>query len=145
MSGSLEQPSNLRPSYRRDQESIWLEIRKLQRGVHKRGQTTTEDVPFVLSGKIYVSRSPRYYVHKGGTLWQVLVSLDTPGTTETTVTLYKNTDVLTTITLAAGADKTTKIVNEAFARDTDYLVVAVTTAGVDAVGIDAQCRFKKGG
>lgn len=141
MSGSLEQTGNLTPTYARDQETIWREIRKLWAGVNNRTRGTVKDVPFVLSGRIYTSTSPRYYLRVASTLQRVLVSIDTPGTTSTLVRLYKNTDTLTTITVPGNTDKTQVTLSEPFDPDYDYLRVGIITVGAGAVGLDVQCRF----
>lgn len=141
MTGSLEQSGNLKPTYARDQETLWREIRKLWAGVNNRTRGTIKDVPFALSGDIFISSSSRYYLRNGGTLQRILMSIDEPGSTSTTVTIYKNLDVVTTITLGAGIDKTQVILSESFEPDTDYIRVAVTTAGAAAVGLTVQCRF----
>ncbi len=69
------------------------------------------------------------------------MSLDVPGSSTTTVTLYKNTDVITTISLGANVDKTQIELSTSFEPDADYLRVGVTTAGLGAKRLDVQCRF----
>lgn len=141
MSGSLEQSGNLKPTYARDQETLWREIRKLWAGVNNRSKGTIKDVPFVLAGRLYASISPRYYMRSPSVLQRVLVSLDTPGSTNTVVTLYKNGDALTTVALGGATDKTQIALTASFEADSDYLQVGITTAGTGAKDIDVQCRI----
>ena len=141
MSGSLEQSGNLKPTYGRDQEAIWREIRKLWAGVNNRTRGVVRDVPFTLGGPIYASTSPRYYCRTPSVLQRALVSLDVPGGGTTSVRLYKNTDVITTIDLGSGVDKTQVALNVNFEPDTDYLRVGVITAAPGAAGLGVQCRF----
>ena len=141
MSGSLEQTGNLTPSYGRDQESIWREIRKLWAGVNARDRGEVLDVPFTLPGGMRNSQSSRYYQRGGGRLQRIMMSLDTPGTSTTTVTIYKNGLSIVTLSLGAGFDKTSTVIDEMFVADSDYLQVGVTTAGSGASDLTVQCRF----
>jgi hypothetical protein len=144
MAISLEENNKRAPSLAAEMAEIKREIRKLWIGVNRRNANTIKDVPFVLSGFIFLSISPRFYLYGGGRLRRFLASIDTPGTTATVFTIYKNLDVLTTITLAAGVDRGIKTIDEAFVEDSDYLRVGITTVGAGAKGADVQCRFLLG-
>lgn len=142
MSGSLEQPGNLKPTYGRDMESVWREIRKLWVGVNNRSRGAVDDVPFVLAGQLYASTSPRYYRRVPSVLQRVLASVDVPGTTPTAIGLYRNASVAATVTLGAGVSKTQVALSLPFDPDTDYLRVGVLTPGAGAKDLDVQCRFR---
>jgi hypothetical protein len=142
MTASLEQTGNRKPTYARDQESLWREIRKLWASVNDRTSGLIEDIPFTIAGKIYMTTSARYYPRKSCVLQRVLMSLDVPGTTTSTATIYKNEDPVGTISLGSGSDKTQTSLAVHYQADTDYLRVAVTTTGAAAGGLDVQCRIK---
>lgn len=143
-STSLEQP-DLPPSYRQEIESILLEIRKLWKGVRGGDNSRLYDQPFTLAGPVYVSESPRWYLPNfGGRLVRAVVSLDTPGTTDTIVVIRVNGDPITggTITIPGGADVVfNQSVDVYLSGDSDYVQVAVTTAGAGAEDLTVQLRF----
>lgn len=141
MSGSLEQSGNLRSTLSRENESIWREIRKLWAGVNAKTRGVVRDVPFSLGGPLYPAKSARFYLYGGGRLQRVFVSIDVPGTTATTVSILKNGESIGTFSIGAGEDKATRFFDEAMASDTDYIQVEIVSAGDNASGFDAQCRF----
>lgn len=146
MTGSLEEPSNLKPSYKKDNEAIWREIRKLWLAARKRNFGERYDVPFSLPGNIYVSESGRYYLpNSGGRLAEILVSLRVAGSTTTTIEVRKNGTLITggSVNLVAASNQIIKMgFDEQAGGNTDYWTVAVTAAGTGAKFLTTQLRFK---
>lgn len=140
---TLDDPGGNRvPTYQRDQGAIWKEIHKLWARVNeKHRNASTLDVPFVYPGRLATTRSPRYYVNQGGRVRIVRASLDTPGTTETKVKIYRNGDPVDTLTFAPGEVVAVSNPQVAFSGDIDYCQVGITEVGDNAQDLCVQVRF----
>lgn len=92
--------------------------------------------PWSLPGAVYVSESGRYY-SQPTTIRSIRASLDTAGTSTTTVTVYVNGVSADTITLTSGTTTTTKAVSITVPA-LGYLKVGVTTAGTGAEDLTVQ-------
>lgn len=104
---------------------------------------TQDDVPFTLPGAISVSESPRYYSPSGGALVRVFASLRTAGTSATVVTVKVNGVAIGTVTIPSGSLTASTYPGEVrVAADSDYITVAVTTAGAGAKDLSVQVRLK---
>lgn len=136
----------VRPTPTKQLEDVWTEIRKLWKGVNQGESGRIIDVPFSLGGVIYASTSGGWYPpFPMVQMTSILTTLRVAGTTDTTVSVYRNltTDIIATITLTAGTRKVrTSVANQPFQGDQDECFVAVTTAGAGAQGLTVQPRFR---
>lgn len=141
----LEQSAK-RPTPNTQLDAVWIEIRKLWKGVGQGDKGRIIEQPFSLGGAIYVSTSSGWYPpYAGVQMTSILTSLRVAGSTQTVVTVYRNStsDAIATITLPAGTRKIrTSVNNQPFQGDQDEVYVAVTTAGTDAQGLTVQPRFR---
>lgn len=141
----MEQNSK-RPTQNIQLEGVWIEIRKLWKGVNKGDAGRVVEQVFSLGGAIYVSTSGGWYApYPSVIMTSVLTSLRVAGTTATTVRVYRNSisDIIATITLQAGERKVrTSINSQPFQGDQDEVFVGITSAGTDAEGLTVQPRFR---
>lgn len=91
-------------------------------------------------GRVSVRSSDPWPAPGNVTLREVVVTLSTPGSTATVVTVYRAGVSVGTVTIAAGASTATGAFAVPFETD-QQLAMAVTSAGSGAVGLVAQGRF----
>lgn len=105
--------------------------------------TPTEPLEAVFShaGTPTTQPSGRWYPRRTATLTDVLVSLDTAGTSNTVVTVYVNGGSQGTITLGSGVHSATGAFDDVLVADTDWLTVAATTVGSGAADLTVQARL----
>lgn len=150
MSRSLESGGgvNRPPSYQQDQSDVWREIRKLRQEVRSYNEGSPFEVIFSYPGLVenatVGSMSPRYYFSgSGGTMHEWSLALNVNGTSNTTVRLYKNGDLLDTLTLGASTNYVTKRKAEAFVPGSDFLQADFAALGTFAEDLTVICRFKR--
>lgn len=147
--GALEDQGNFKPNYRKDQDDLWREIRKLWTGIGlARGQQVREGV-FSFSGDLSLGvindLSPPYFVHgASGELFKVIIGLGTAGTSNTTIGIYKMGTLITggSLTLGSGVKRISQEFNENFVGDVEDTRVAFTAIGAGAVDLTIQCRYR---
>jgi hypothetical protein len=107
------------------------------------------EVAFDFAGLLSAGESDEVPLRDAGRLNVVAFRAKTPGTTDTTVRVYRNGVALTPsgagatlIHLAAGSANVQKVFfDQLFSPDSDTLRVAVITPGTGASGLFASCRF----
>lgn len=153
MTRSLEQEGNHQrgngfEGFSRRFDSIDRELRKLWAGVNKRSSGVI-DMPFSWSGGpsgVLGDLSAPWVVPGGGELFKVLLTAgEAPTTGPLTVGVYKNGTQITTISLAAGAQRGMKQIVEPFDSDFDLMQVAFTAFGVGAKDVTLQARVRTRG
>lgn len=85
----------------------------------------------------------RYYPWTTVTLYEVLVSLDTAGSTTTTVKVYVSGGLQGTINLASGVHVAKLAFDNVLQPDADYVQVEVSTAGTGAKDLTVQARMTR--
>lgn len=101
-----------------------------------------EDMPFVLPGTIYASTSPKYKLRLDAVLYEVVTSLNTAGSTSSTIHVLRNGTNVQTITVPSSSVEVITTVDPTVAFvTTDYIQVRVVTAGTGAEDLDTQLRF----
>ena len=120
-------------------------------GRSKRAQISRPLDTQVLSGKVEqvtpsnfsqatvaVEASPRWQPDKAMRLTQIDATLDTPGSSTTTVVVKKNGSTVATLTLASGIYHQTNLPVDVSLSTTDYLTVETTAAGTGAKNLNVQ-------
>jgi hypothetical protein len=114
----------------------------------QRPRVTPHDVPFSYSGPLSPSLSPRWYPRFSERLTAVFFSLETAGSTATTLKVYQSGVALTptgtgsaTITIPAATHTLKSYFDIVFSADADYFQVEIVTVGTGAEDLDAQARF----
>lgn len=87
---------------------------------------------------VAVEASPRWQPEKTMRLCQVDATLDTPGTSTTTVVVKKNGSTVATLTLNSGRYHQTALLTDVSLTSTDYLTVETTAAGTGAKNLNVQ-------
>lgn len=120
-----------------------LEKRSLTRPQIDQQGDEPEDLEAVFShaGSPTTDESPRWYPRITASLYEVLVSLGTAGSSDTDVEVYVNGGLQGTITLGSGVNVAIGYFSNALAANTDWLTVAVTTVGTGAENITVQARL----
>lgn len=94
-----------------------------------------DEVLFTFPDTLYVAASPPYRYRLGGIVTSIVALLGTAGTTTTTVKVYRNGIIITTLTMAAGITSTSVNIAEAFGAGFDLLTVGITGAGAGAADL----------
>ena len=144
MSGRLPLPSANRAIDELDAEFLDIRRRIRTRAVPKNGVEIIEK-EFTPSGSAVAvtPRGRRYYPWATVTLYEVLVSLDTAGTSTTTVKIYINGGLWATINLAAGDNLALVAMDNILQANIDYLQVEVSAAGAGAKDLTVQARMRR--
>lgn len=106
------------------------------------GLRVVVDVPFTLVD-VFVSTSPGYYfADPGGTIFEVVASLGTAGSSTTVISVTRNGNEIASITFGAGETFKKVRVTSDVVGNQDRLEVSVTTAGLGALDLTVQVRAK---
>ena len=87
---------------------------------------------------VAVEASPRWSPDKTVRICQVDATLDTPGSSTTTVVVKKNGSTVATLTLNAGRYHQTALLTDVSLTQFDYLTVETTAAGTGAKNLNVQ-------
>lgn len=106
------------------------------------GSTAFDDEQiFNLASSLYAHESARWYPPATITVVSYIASLDTAGSTTSTIIVKRNGSTVKTISMTSGeqfeAGELVLAVNPE-----DYLQVEITVAGTGAVGLDVQLRYQ---
>ena len=89
---------------------------------------------------VKVEASPRWQPDKTMRLTQIDMTLDTPGTSTTTVVVKKNGSTVATLSLASGKYHQTALLWDVSLTTADWLTVETTAAGTGAKNLSVQMR-----
>ena len=87
---------------------------------------------------VAVETSPRWSPDKTVRICQVDATLDTPGTSTTTVVVKKNGSTVATLSLASGIYHQTALLTDCSLTAFDWLTVGTTAAGTGAANLNVQ-------
>lgn len=115
----------------------------LERGGPEPGEPTPlREAVFSFFGDIGLAVSPRWSHPDGALLVGVLVQLDTPGSTATTVVVRRNASTIATVVVPAGQARAEFLGQGTGVSPQDWLQAAITGAGNGARSLTVQVRFR---
>lgn len=130
------------PSGDRENELLKRRITDLERKLNRnRDGVGDQGKTFTLAGSIYVKESPQWTPRTTVELVRIVVLLKTPGTTSTTVVVYKNGVALRTIVVAANDDSNSTSLSTTIVPDNDKMTVGITVAGTGAADLSVSLQY----
>ncbi len=125
-----------------------------KRPLNDRPDTVQFEVPWAWSGDVTATTTPRIFPRWSARLKEVVFSLDTAGSSDSTFKVYSSGAALTpvavdsnmsvvgtTLTLTASNQFGKAQFDVLFTKDVDYLQVEVVTVGTGAADLTVQSRF----
>lgn len=132
------------PDIRSTVKSILKRLDALERRLSNLARRrVVRDIPFTVEVVSASTSQPYYLPEPGGVVFEIVLSLRTPGTTDTTIDLLKNGNVVATVTIAAGSSvKIQGSLAVDYNGNQDRMNVEITAPGSGALGLDVQVRTK---
>jgi len=131
----------LPPTVQRLFDDLRRRVEILERRRRTDDSIVAGEIVFTLPGAVTTSESPNFYLRDGGYVTAMVCSLQTAGTTTTTVVLKQDGATVATATLASGVTFSRITPRARYGADTEAMSVAVSGAGTGAKDLSVQIRY----
>jgi hypothetical protein len=101
---------------------------------------TSHEILFSYSGTLAATMSPPVRVRRRGDLAVLAVTMETAGSTDTTIDVARNGTVIATVTVPASTETYNGLVAVGFDAE-DILTLEITSVGTGAADMTAEARF----
>ena len=134
---------NVPPSVQRELSTLKQRVLNLERMLNDLRVAYRPEIVFSQSGPLALGSSPMWTRRESGLLVEVVALLRVPGSTDTSIDVFRNDTVMLTATIPAGLQMVRVSTQVAYGADQDNLHDEVTVVGAGAADLTMLHRFKR--